>query len=105
MDERNRSLNDAYRDYNDSLSFMLQSLSNIMRTHSDTQMAYNNNIRSLISILQSTSFNMERNNNAIIENIDQVIQGQLITEGQYQEIQNQYLIIITEQHYLEHVIH
>lgn len=69
MDERNRLLNDAYRDYNDSLSFMLQSLSNIMRTHSDTQMAYNNNIRSLISILQSTSFNMERNNNAIIENI------------------------------------
>ena len=50
MDERNRSLNDAYRDYNDSLSFMLQSLSNIMRTHSDTQMAYNNNIRSNISV-------------------------------------------------------
>lgn len=66
---RNRLLNQAYREYNDSLLFLMQSISNIISTHSDTQNTYNNNIRSLITLLQSTSLNMENNHNSLLDNI------------------------------------
>lgn len=69
MDTRTRLLNEAYREYNDSLIFLMQTVSNITRTHTETQNTYNNNIRTLISLLQSSSLNMENNHNSLIEHI------------------------------------
>lgn len=69
MDDRNRLLTQAYREYNENLSFMVQTLSNVIRIHSETQTTYNNNMRSLFALLHSTSLNMDNNHNAIIDNI------------------------------------
>ena len=69
MDTRNRLLNEAYREYNDSLLLLMQTVSNITRTHSETHNVYNNNMRSLITLLQSTSLNIENNHHSMLENI------------------------------------
>ena len=69
MDNRNRLLNEAYREYNDRLSFMLHTLSDIIRTQQETQTANNNSLRSIFALLHSTILNMDTNHNAIINNI------------------------------------
>ena len=69
MDTRNRLLNEAYREYNDSLMFLMQTVSNITRSHTETQNAYNTNTRTLIALLNTAALNMENNHNALIEHI------------------------------------
>jgi len=69
MDTRNRLLNEAYREYNDSLMFLMQTVSNITRSHTETQNAYNTNTRALIALLNTAALNMENNHNALIEQI------------------------------------
>ena len=69
MDTRNRLLNEAYREYNDSLMFLMQTVSNITRSHTETQNAYNTNTRALIALLNTAALNMENNHNALIEHI------------------------------------
>lgn len=69
MDTRTRLLNEAYREYSDSLIFLMQTVSNTIRTHTETQNTYSNNIRALISLLQSSALNMENNHNSLIDHI------------------------------------
>lgn len=69
MDNRNRLLNEAYRDYNDSLLFVLTSVSNIMRSQTEVQNTYNTNMRSLISLLHTTAVNIEQNHSSLVDQI------------------------------------